>query len=146
MTQASASRRDEFLRLGRQRYVALTTFRRNGDPVATPVWIARDGDRLVVWTARSAGKVRRIRANRHVTVAPSDLRGRPLGEAMDAVATVLPDERLGEVFAALGRSYPVQFRLLRAYEVVSAVLRGRSAASTRESAVAIELRIDLTAE
>jgi uncharacterized protein len=37
-------------------YVSLTTFRRTGVPVATPVWAAPDGDTLVVWTRADSGK------------------------------------------------------------------------------------------
>ncbi|MDT0352926.1 PNPOx family protein [Pseudonocardia charpentierae] len=37
-----------------ERFVSLTTFRRDGTPVATPVWIARDGDALVVTRRRTA--------------------------------------------------------------------------------------------
>jgi hypothetical protein len=45
-----------------ERFVSLTTFRRDGTPVATPVWIARDGDALVVTTPADSGKVKRLRS------------------------------------------------------------------------------------
>ena len=37
-------------------YVSLTTFRRTGVPVSTPVWAAPDGDTRVVWTRTDSGK------------------------------------------------------------------------------------------
>ncbi|MDT7579905.1 MAG: uncharacterized protein QOK35_1169, partial [Pseudonocardiales bacterium] len=43
-----------------EQFVSLSTFRRSGAPVATPVWIARDGDALVVTTIADSGKVKRL--------------------------------------------------------------------------------------
>ena len=50
---------DAFTTLGREKFVSLTTFRRSGDAVSTPVWIAQDGDALVVTTTEQTGKVKR---------------------------------------------------------------------------------------
>src|ERR1019366_656853 len=55
--------------------LALPTFCRNGDPVTTPVWFAADGDRLLVWTEAGSGKVKRLRANPAVTIAPCSVSG-----------------------------------------------------------------------
>lgn len=62
--------------LARERYVSLASFRRDGREVRTPVWIARDGDQLVVYTNRKSGKVKRIRNSSRVRLAPCDARGR----------------------------------------------------------------------
>ncbi|WP_306471851.1 PPOX class F420-dependent oxidoreductase [Streptomyces sp. st140] len=62
-------------RLAASKYVLLTTFRRDGRAVPTPVWVMRDGDCLAVWSAVEAGKVKRIRNSGRVTVAPCDWRG-----------------------------------------------------------------------
>jgi PPOX class probable F420-dependent enzyme len=62
--------------LDRQQYVSLTTFRRDGTAVPTPVWFAVDGDTIVVTTEASAGKVKRIRNNADVSLVPCDARGR----------------------------------------------------------------------
>ncbi len=67
------------------KYLALTTFRKDGRAVSTPVWFAHDGDRLVVITGRESGKAKRIRNGSRVLVAPCDMRGRPKGEAVEAV-------------------------------------------------------------
>ncbi|MCW3813617.1 PPOX class F420-dependent oxidoreductase [Micromonospora sp. DR5-3] len=75
-------------RLAAEKYVLLTTFRKDGRGVATPVWAVRDGDALAVWTASDSGKVKRIRRNGQVTVAPCDVRGRPRGAAMPGHATI----------------------------------------------------------
>ncbi|GLH96589.1 PPOX class F420-dependent oxidoreductase [Phytohabitans aurantiacus] len=75
-------------RLAEEKYVLLTTFRKDGRAVATPVWFARDGDALAVWTVADSGKVKRIRRSGSVTVAPCDFRGNPHGEAVAARATL----------------------------------------------------------
>src|SRR5699024_9475480 len=66
----------ELDRLSAETYVLLTTFRRDGVPVPTAVWVARDGNELLVWTERKAGKVKRVRNNGLVELAPCDVRGR----------------------------------------------------------------------
>jgi uncharacterized protein len=93
--------------LGSGKYVLLTTFRKNGTPVPTPVWVVRDGDDLAVWTVTTSGKVKRIRRNAAVTVAECDLRGRPLGEAVPATARVLDAAGTERVRALLRKKYGV---------------------------------------
>ncbi|WP_309057898.1 PPOX class F420-dependent oxidoreductase, partial [Streptomyces sp.] len=63
----------EELRHGR--YVSLTTFRKNGTGVATPVWYAVDGEELYAWTRTDSWKVKRLRADPAVEVAVCDVRG-----------------------------------------------------------------------
>jgi uncharacterized protein len=75
-------------RLGAGQYVLLTTFRKDGRAVPTPVWVACDGTELVVWTVTSSGKVKRIRCRGEVTVAPCDIRGHPLGDAVAGRAVI----------------------------------------------------------
>lgn len=57
------------------RFMSLKTFRKNGDAVSTPVWFAQQEDKLYVMTLVDAGKVKRIRNNSTVEVAPCDMRG-----------------------------------------------------------------------
>ncbi|WP_406279185.1 PPOX class F420-dependent oxidoreductase [Embleya sp. NBC_00896] len=81
--------RSDLDRLAAGSYVLLTTFRRDGRAVGTPVWVVRDGDALGVWTARDSGKVKRIRNSGRVTVAECDARGKVRGEAVDGHAELL---------------------------------------------------------
>ncbi|CRK51106.1 conserved hypothetical protein [Rhodococcus sp. RD6.2] len=71
------------------KYVLLTTFRKDGTPVSTPLWAALDGDRLLMWTVTDSWKVKRIRRNPRVTVAACDVRGNPKGPAVEATAEIL---------------------------------------------------------
>ena len=77
--------------LGRERYVSLASFRRDGREVRTPVWIAPDGDCLVVYTNRNSGKVKRIRNDGRVRLAPCDVRGGLRGDWLDARARIRED-------------------------------------------------------
>lgn len=61
--------------IARSKYVSLTTYRRNGTAVATPVWHVTDGAELIIITEARSGKVKRIRNNGDVMVTVCDLRG-----------------------------------------------------------------------
>ena len=100
-------------------FVSLTTFRKTGVGVSTPVWIARDGDELVVTTPRRSGKVKRLRNDPRVTLVPCDRRGRVAdgATALEAEARIVSDtgtvDRLGRVF--LGK-YRLEYRVFMVIE------------------------------
>ena len=96
--------------LPRSTYVSLTTFRRTGQPVPTPVWAAPDGEDLVVWTRADSGKVKRLRHTARVTVAPCDVRGRPKGPAVEATAGFVDHADRPQALAALRRAYGWRFQ------------------------------------
>ena len=73
--------------LGQSKYIRLTTFRRDGTPVPTPVWQVRDGDRLLVITHGTTGKVKRLRHTPRVQIAVSDQRGRVKPGVQDVEGT-----------------------------------------------------------
>jgi uncharacterized protein len=92
-------------------YVSLTTFRRTGVPVATPVWAAPDGESLIVWTQADSGKVKRLRHTTRVTVAPCDIRGRVQGPAVEGAAEFVARAEWPQALAALRRAYGLRFQL-----------------------------------
>jgi PPOX class probable F420-dependent enzyme len=91
----------------RQKTVLLTTYRRDGTPVGTPVNIAVDGDRAFVRTFDTAWKLKRIRNNPEVEIAPSTMRGEPTGPAIQARARVLSGSESEYAGRALARKYPI---------------------------------------
>ena len=95
--------------LPESRYVSLTTYRRSGAGVATPVWAAPDGSDLVVWTRSDSGKVKRLRHTVRVTVAPCDVRGNLEGDPVEATAQLLPREQWDPALRALSRRYTWQW-------------------------------------
>jgi PPOX class probable F420-dependent enzyme len=68
----------------------LATFRKTGVPVVTTVWFALDAGKLYIWTAENSGKVKRIRNNPLVSIAPSSHMGKVRGPAIAALARILP--------------------------------------------------------
>lgn len=92
-----------FPTLGISKDVALTTFRKSGAAVTTPVWYAVLDGKLYVRTQAGAGKVKRICNNPRVRLAPCTFRGRLLGPAVEGRARILgPDEgRLAAAVEAL---------------------------------------------
>lgn len=91
----------------RQWAVLLTTYRRDGTPVGTPVSIAVEGDRAFVRTWDTAWKFRRIRNNPEVEIRPSTPRGRPTGPALRARARVLDGDESPRASRALARKHPI---------------------------------------
>lgn len=79
-----------------QNYLNLESYRKTGTPVTTPMWFTEDNGTLYVYSLANAGKVKRIRNNAKVRVVPSDLRGKPKGEWIEAKAQIL-DERGAEL-------------------------------------------------
>jgi hypothetical protein len=79
--------------LGDERYVSLETFRKNGEGVKTPVWIAPDPDGalLYVYTNRTSWKVKRIRNDSHVKLAPCTATGGVTGDWVAGRAHMIDD-------------------------------------------------------
>ena len=77
--------------LAKSKYLSLTTYRRDGTPVATPVWLAQHGDGLVVVTQTSSGKAKRLRNDSRVLLAPCDMRGRTTGDVVEGIARLQDD-------------------------------------------------------
>ena len=87
--------------------ILLTTYKRDGTAVATPVSIAFDGDRAFFRSYDKAWKTRRLRNDPRVLIAPSTLRGRPTGPAVQARATLLEGEQARTAARFLARRHPV---------------------------------------
>jgi PPOX class probable F420-dependent enzyme len=88
-----------------QRYISLGTFRKNGDTVSTPVWFGEEGENLYVMTRSDMGKIKRIRNNPQVTVAPCTIRGKHTGAEVAALARLLPLEEQARARATINRKY-----------------------------------------
>ncbi|HJO22413.1 MAG: PPOX class F420-dependent oxidoreductase [Myxococcota bacterium] len=118
--------------LGDERYVNLATFRRNGSEVCTPVWVAPDGDRLVVWTNVNSFKVKRLRRDGRARLAACNVRGDVRGAWVHATARVLedPTER-DHALDALFRKYGWQMRAARLFGTLSGRWSQRAAIEVR---------------
>ncbi|MBA3946445.1 MAG: PPOX class F420-dependent oxidoreductase [Herpetosiphonaceae bacterium] len=97
---------DPWASLKGAKYISLTTFRKNGTPVPTPVWFAELDSRVVVYTLDNSGKIKRIRNNAHVELAASDARGTIQGPKLQGSASIIPAGQAQRLEAALNRKYP----------------------------------------
>jgi uncharacterized protein len=88
-----------------QKYICLTTFRKNGASVATPVWFGEEDDTLYVMTRSDSGKYKRIRNNPHVRVAPCTIRGKITGPEFAATVRLLPPEDWPRARSAIEKKY-----------------------------------------
>jgi uncharacterized protein len=72
-----------------QKYISLASFRKSGVPVHTPVWFAEENGKLYIFTNPTSGKVKRMRNNSHVRIAPCTMRGKITGPEIDGRARIL---------------------------------------------------------
>ncbi|WP_329012391.1 PPOX class F420-dependent oxidoreductase [Streptomyces sp. NBC_00690] len=119
-------------RLAAANYILLTTFRRDGRAVPTPVWVMRDGNCLAVWSAADAGKVKRIRNSGRVTIAPCDWRGTPKGEAVPGIAELPADRDTVHYLDLMKRKYGLVARI----GLLGSRLKGR-----KHRSVGIQIRL-----
>ncbi|MFB9465177.1 PPOX class F420-dependent oxidoreductase [Streptomyces cinereospinus] len=98
-------------RLGAGKYLLITSYRKDGTPVPTPVWVVADGDALGVWTAADSWKVKRIRRRPDVLVGPCDVRGRPTGAQVPATAEIADAATTARYRRLVARKYGITGRL-----------------------------------
>jgi PPOX class probable F420-dependent enzyme len=106
----------------RGKYMSLTTFRRDGSPVPTPVWFVVDGDRVLVQTDAQAGKVKRIRRNPAVTVAACTATGRLKGSPTPGRAEVLPPSARAGAEALMASKYKADIRIVKGFWAIQKAL------------------------
>jgi PPOX class probable F420-dependent enzyme len=98
--------------LDREPYINLATFRRSGVAVETPVWFAAHQGRFYVFSEAAAGKVKRLRVNPAIRVAPCNVRGRVKGDWVEGRARVVQDRAtIAAAYGALRSKYGWQMRV-----------------------------------
>src|ERR1019366_4938974 len=109
-------------------YVNLTTFRKSGVPVPTPMWFAESDGIIYIYTGATSGKVKRIRNSGRVTLAPCTANGKVTGDAVEGNARIVSDQQeIARAEAALAKKYGIQRRLLYLIRsVTEAFLKGAS--------------------
>lgn len=121
------------------RYLSITTYRRDGTAVATPVWFVEDGGLLLVQTDEESGKVKRIRRNPSVVVAVCSATGRLRGEPVTGKAWVLPAEETARVERLLARKYRFDLLIIKPVRAIQLRLHpGRPRGTT----IALAIRPD----
>lgn len=98
-------------RLGEGKYLLLTSYRKDGTAVPTPVWVVSDGDTLYAWSATDTGKVKRIRRDGKVAVGPCDFKGTPTGDSIPGQAALLDEEGSDRVRDLIAGKYGISGKL-----------------------------------
>jgi PPOX class probable F420-dependent enzyme len=109
-------------------YVALTTYRRDGTPVTTPVWAAAEGESLFLFSNAAAGKVKRLRNSSRAAIAPCTATGTITGAQLPAEAFNLASDQMPKVWKLLTKKYGMAARLFVAYDRMRALLRMKPSA------------------
>ena len=95
-----------------ERYVSLATYRRNGEEVRTPVWVAQADQHYYVFSEGKSGKVKRIRANGKAALAACNFRGDVHSDWLEAQARVVEQMELIELAnVALRDKYGWQMKI-----------------------------------
>ena len=108
-TLMSAGRLEE---LAKQKYISLETYKKNGQPVGTPVWFMIDNSIVYVVTRLTTGKVKRLRNNPVVRIAPSGYSGEPKGEWIDGKARFVEGPEAERAIQMRKKKYGLQARLV----------------------------------
>jgi len=116
-----------FESLAAQRYVSLVTFRRNGNGVPTPVWIAGVDGKLYVITNGTSAKMKRLKASDRVRLADCDARGNVSGEWIEGRARrVVEVATMERALDALDRKYGWQMAALKFFSRLSGRAKDRA--------------------
>ncbi len=113
-------------RLGDARYLSLTTFKRDGTPVACPVWVVSDdGRRLLVSTGAETGKAKRLRHTSRVLVAPASATGKLRGEQIEARGRLLDAVEGERVTKLIRDKYGLWVPIIEAIDWLGRIVKRR---------------------
>ena len=127
-----------------EKYVSLVTYRRDGRPVATPVWFAAMGDEFGVITETNVGKVKRIRNNPMVSIRICDMSGNvaPLAPTLTATARLVTGHEAVAVRRAVARKYGFVYVMFNVYWSASTLLARLRGHNKHEPETGIVFRIN----
>jgi uncharacterized protein len=114
--------------LGDEKYILLTSFRRDGTPVSTPVWsIPLGEDTIGFWTSSGSGKAKRLAHTARVTVQPCDGRGRvKSGSApVEASARLVAGEEYEAIRSAVLAKYGFMTKVTKLIGTLIGIARGK---------------------
>ncbi len=98
-----------------KKYISVTTFRSSGEKVSTPVWFILKDGHVYVWTEAASGKVKRLRQNPKLALAPCKMNGAPIGPYIDGVASMSQDDSSKDLRQAFKKKYGWMIALSRTF-------------------------------
>lgn len=118
-----------------EKYISLATYKKDGTRVATPVWMAREGEHLYVITDADSGKAKRLRNSNRAQVSACDMRGKVTGPVVDATAELLDQAGTDHAKRLIDSKYGLT---AKAFGLMAAV---RGLLGTRSDRVGIKITI-----
>lgn len=88
-----------------EKYISLETYKKNGQPVRTPVWFVIRDNLIIVVTRDQTGKVKRLRNNQEVKIATCTIKGNITGEWVSGIATILDKNKTNESIKMRDKKY-----------------------------------------
>lgn len=116
---------DKLAQFANQNYLNMESYRKTGEAIRTPLWFAQDGETLYFYTVAHSFKVKRLKNNPRVRIAPCDMRGNVTGEWVNAATRPLNAAEAKHADDLLNRKYGLMKRMLN----FLAKLRGHERAS-----------------
>jgi PPOX class probable F420-dependent enzyme len=114
--------------LSDEKYMLLTTFRRTGEAVATPVWVVDvDNGEVAFWTSSGSGKAKRLAHTARVTVQPCDSRGRVKSDTapIEATARIVDGAELEKIRERVVAKYGFATKITKALGTIFGIVRGK---------------------
>jgi PPOX class probable F420-dependent enzyme len=114
--------------LADEKYMLLTTFRRDGTPVSSPVWVVGlDAGKVAFYTSSASGKAKRLAHTARVTVQPSDARGRPKAGTTPAEGTaqVVTGPELEAIRGKVVAKYGVMTKVAGVFNTIGGAIKRR---------------------
>lgn len=99
----------------KEKYISLQTFRKNGVPVNTPVWFVISNDKMYVLTKESTGKVKRLKNNNSVNIAPCTFGGKLKGEWVSGKAEFVSESEVDEIMRLRSKKYGFWSKIVSAF-------------------------------
>jgi len=96
-----------------EKYISLETYRKNDQPVRTPVWFVIKNDLIYVVTRDQTGKVKRLRNNLQVKIATCTIRGKVTGKWISGTAKILTDEETQDAVKWRDKKYGFMARIAK---------------------------------
>lgn len=116
---------DKLAQFANQNYLSMESYRKTGEAIRTPLWFVEDGGVLYFYTVAHSFKVKRLKNNPRIRIAPCDMRGKVKGEWVDATARLLDAIESQHADGLLNRKYGLSKRILNFF----AKLRGHKRAA-----------------
>ncbi len=116
---------DKLAQFANQNYLNMESYRKSGEAIRTPLWFVQDGDVLYFYTVAHSFKVKRLKNNPRIRIAPCDMRGNLKGDWVDATARVLDTAEASHADNLLNQKYGLLKRTLNFF----AKLRGHKRAA-----------------